>query len=81
MKFYAFVQFETGEVSRYGNCTDIGYVTESILKSNTKRNKRVKVYGSNFIKYVQRKKIITISPLYCILKYSHDEQDVTKDSD
>ena len=32
-------------------------VTESILKSNTKRNKRVKVYGSNFIKYVQRKKI------------------------
>jgi hypothetical protein len=72
MKLYAFVQFETNEVSRYGNILDIGYVTESILKSNIKRNikrnKRVKVYGSNFIKYVQRNKFITISPLYCILK-------------
>ena len=66
--FYAFVQFETNEVSRYGNILDIGYVTESILKSNIKRNKRVKVYGSNFIKYVQRNKFTTISPLYCILK-------------
>ena len=64
IKFYAFVQFETGEVNDFGNCKDIGYVTESILKSNTKRNKRVKVYGSNFIKYVQRKKIITIIPQY-----------------
>lgn len=66
MKLYAFVQFETNEVSRYGNVLDIGYVTESILKSNTKRNKRVKVYGSNFIKYVQRKKIITIIPQYYV---------------
>ena len=61
MKFYAFVQFETGEVSRYGNCTDIGYVTESILKRCTKR---VKVYGSNYVKYVQRNKFITIIPQY-----------------
>ena len=66
MKFYAFVQFKTGETNRYGERTEIGYVTESILKSNTKRNKRVKVYGSNFIKYVQRKKIITIIPQYCV---------------
>ena len=66
IKFYAFVQFETGEVNNFGNCKDIGYVTESILKSNTKRNKRVKVYGSNFIKYVQRKKIITIIPQYYV---------------
>jgi hypothetical protein len=63
MKFYAFVQFETGEVSRYGNCTDIGYVTESILKRGTKR---VKVYGSNSIKYIQRNKFTTIIPQYCI---------------
>ena len=67
--FYAFVEFKTGETNQWGDeLTETGYVTESILKSNTKRNKRVKVYGSNFIKYVQRNKFITISPLYCILK-------------
>ena len=26
MKLYAFVQFETNEVSRYGNILDIGYI-------------------------------------------------------
>jgi hypothetical protein len=71
MKLYAFVQFETNEVSRYGNILDIGYVTESILASddNKFRNKRVKVMCcGGYVCYPKRKQITTISPLYCILK-------------
>lgn len=65
MKFYAFVQFETGETNRYGERTEIGYVTESILKSNTKRNKRVKVYCcGKHTKFVKRKNFVTIIPQY-----------------
>ncbi|NBX71548.1 hypothetical protein EBQ91_01350 [bacterium] len=63
MKFYAFVQFETGEVSRYGNCTDIGYVTESILKKS--KNQLVKVYCcGKHTKFVKRKNFVTIIPQY-----------------
>ena len=61
MKFYAFVEYKTNEVGRFGNILGIGYVTESILKRGTNR---VKVYGSNYVKYVQRNKFITIIPLY-----------------
>ena len=65
MKFYAFVQFETGETNRYGERTEICYVTESILKSNTKRNKRVKVYCcGKHTKFVKRKNFVTIIPQY-----------------
>ena len=65
IKFYAFVQFETGETNRYGERTEIGYVTESILKSNTKRNKRVKVYCcGKHTKFVKRKNFVTIIPQY-----------------
>ena len=65
MKYYAFVQFKTGETNRYGERTEIGYVTESILKSNTKRNKRVKVYCcGKHTKFVKRKNFVTIIPQY-----------------
>ena len=65
IKFYAFVQFKTGETNRYGERTEIGYVTESILKSNTKRNKRVKVYCcGKHTKFVKRKNFVTIIPQY-----------------
>lgn len=67
MKLYAIIEFKTGDVGRYGDITDIGYVTESIKKSNSFRNKRVKVYGANrksWTRYVSRKNIVTIIPLY-----------------
>ena len=65
MKFYAFVQFETGEVNDFGNCKDIGYVTESILKKS--KNQLVKVYCCGTTKhteFVKRKNFVTIIPQY-----------------
>ena len=65
MKFYAFVQFETGETNRYGERTEIGYVTESILKKN--KNQLVKVYCCGLekhTKFVKRKNFVTIIPQY-----------------
>jgi hypothetical protein len=63
MKLYAFVSFDTGEVGRYGNITENGYVTKSILSSNKFRNKRVKVMlGNHKVRYPRRKQITTIIP-------------------
>jgi len=65
MKLYAAIEFKTGDVGRYGQCTDIGYVTESI--KDTRNNELVKVYGPNrksWTRYVFRKNIVTIIPLY-----------------
>ena len=63
MKFYAFVQFETGETNRYGERTEIGYVTESILKKT--KNQKVKVYCcGKHTKFVKRKNFVTIIPQY-----------------
>lgn len=63
MKYYAFVQFETGETNRYGERTEIGYVTESILKKS--KNQKVKVYCcGNHTKFVKLKNFITIIPHY-----------------
>ena len=63
MKPYAFVVFKTGAVNRYGDITETGYVTKSILVSNRFRSKRVKVMGSNGrVCYPRRKQITTIIP-------------------
>ena len=65
MKFYAFVQFKTGETNRYGERTEIGYVTESILKKS--KNQLVKVYCCGTTKhteFVKRKNFVTIIPQY-----------------
>ena len=63
MKFYAFVQFKTGETNRYGERTEIGYVTESILKKS--KNQKVKVYCcGKHTKFVKRKNFVTIIPQY-----------------
>ena len=63
MKFYAFVQFKTGETNRYGERTEIGYVTESILKKT--KNQKVKVYCcGKHTKFVKRKNFVTIIPQY-----------------
>jgi hypothetical protein len=66
MKLYASIEFKTGDVGRYGECTDIGYVTESI--KDKRNNERVKVYGTSngksCTRYVSRKNIVTIIPLY-----------------
>ena len=61
MKLYASIEFKTGDVGRYGECTDIGYVTESI--KDKRNNERVKVYGNTWTRYVLRKNILTIIPL------------------
>ena len=63
--FYAFVEFKTGETNNYGGCTEIGYVTESILKKN--KNQLVKVYccgTKKHTKFVKRKNFVTIIPQY-----------------
>lgn len=70
-KDYAFVEFETGVKNWFGegNIREIGYVTESILKSDKNRNKRVRVHLMNVnptFRYPRRKNIITIIPLYCL---------------
>ena len=63
MKYYAFVQFKTGETNRYGERTEIGYVTESILKKS--KNQLVKVYCcGKHTKFVKRKNFVTIIPQY-----------------
>ena len=63
MKYYAFVQFKTGETNRYGERTEIGYVTESILKKS--KNQKVKVYCcGKHTKFVKRKNFVTIIPQY-----------------
>lgn len=62
MKFYAFVEFETNALNRFGRETVTGYVTKSILKSNSRRNRRVKVICHNGVRYPRRKQIITIIP-------------------
>ena len=63
MKYYAFVQFKTGETNRYGERTEIGYVTESILKKT--KNQKVKVYCcGKHTKFVKRKNFVTIIPQY-----------------
>ena len=65
MKYYAFVEFKTGETNNYGGCTEIGYVTESILKKN--KNQLVKVYccgTKKHTKFVKRKNFVTIIPQY-----------------
>ena len=65
MKLYAAIEFKTGDVGRYGECTDIGYVTESILKKN--KNQLVKVYCCGLekhTKFVKRKNFVTIIPQY-----------------
>ena len=63
MKFYAFVEFKTGETNRYGERTEIGYVTESILKKT--KNQKVKVYCcGKHTKFVKRKNFVTIIPQY-----------------
>ena len=63
MKFYAFVEFKTGETNRYGERTEIGYVTESILKKS--KNQKVKVYCcGKHTKFVKRKNFVTIIPQY-----------------
>ena len=66
MKYYAFVVFGTGETGRFGEITEFGYVTESILKKN--KNQRVKVYccsvKNHFHKFVKRKNFVTIIPQY-----------------
>jgi hypothetical protein len=67
MKYYAVVEFETADVGRYGKLRNIGYVTESIKKTNSFKNKRVRVYGSDhgksWTKYIRRKNILSIIPL------------------
>ena len=63
MKYYAFVEFKTGETNRYGERTEIGYVTESILKKT--KNQKVKVYCcGKHTKFVKRKNFVTIIPQY-----------------
>jgi hypothetical protein len=60
---YAFVEIDTGIQDRYGTLKVTGYVTKSILKSNTRRNKRVRVIGHEKTYYPRRKQIITIIPI------------------
>ena len=63
MKYYAFVEFKTGETNRYGERTEIGYVTESILKKT--KNQKVKVYCcGKHTKFVKRKNFVIIIPQY-----------------
>jgi len=67
MKFYAFVEFKTGETNQWGDeLTETGYVTESILKKN--KNQQVKVYCcgliSKYTKVVKLKNIVTVIPQY-----------------
>ena len=64
MKYYAFVEFKTGGTNRYGaDRTEIGYVTESILKKS--KNQKVKVYCcGKHTKFVKRKNFVTIIPQY-----------------
>ena len=59
---YAFVEVDTGRQSRYGTIKLVGYVTKSILKSNQRRNKRVRVMSNSGIIFPKRKQIITIIP-------------------
>lgn len=61
-KLYAFVEVDTGIPGRYGTLKIIGYVTNSVLKSNTKRNKRVRVVAGDKVYYPRRKQIITLIP-------------------
>jgi hypothetical protein len=64
--FYAFVEFKTGDTNQWGDeLTQIGYVTESILKKN--KNQLVKVYCCGIkkhTKFVKRKNFVTIIPQY-----------------
>lgn len=66
MKYYAFVEFKTGETNHWGiEITQVGYVTESILKKN--ENQLVKVYccgTKKHTKFVKRKNFVTIIPQY-----------------
>ena len=64
IKFYAFVEFKTGETNHYGDeRTEIGYVTESIIKKS--KNQKVKVYCcGKHTKFVKRKNFVTIIPQY-----------------
>lgn len=66
MKYYAFVQFKTGDTNQWGiEITEIGYVTESILKKN--KNQLVKVYccgTKKHTKFVKRKNFVVIIPQY-----------------
>jgi hypothetical protein len=64
--FYAFVEFKTGDTNQWGDeLTQIGYVTETILKKN--KNQQIKVYCCGITKhteFVKRKNFVTIIPQY-----------------